>query len=116
MDLLTKTRHSAAELVLILATSLTMIGEGRFNFTLLAILAVLLMLWISQNKLLGLLIASVLAITAIWMSGAVIAEYSEFSSRTSRQSVELLITGITLFGTLGFLSLLMFRKYSPLRS
>ncbi len=113
MDLLSKTRHSAAELVLILATSLAMIGQGRFDLTLLAILAVLLMLWISQNRVLGLLIASVLAITAIWMSGAVISEYEEFPSRTSRESVELLITGITLFGTLGFLSLLMFRKYIP---
>ena len=115
MDLLLKTRQNAAELVLILATTISMMGEGRFNLYLLGTLAVLIILWYSQNKLLGLIVASVLAITAIWMSGAVIAEYSEFPSRTSRQSLELLISGITLFGTLGFLSLLMFRKYNPLK-
>lgn len=115
MDLLTKTRQNAAELVLILATSISLMGAGHFNVTLLGILAVLLALWYSQNKLLGLLIATILAVAAIWLSGAVISEYSEFPTRTSRQSLELLVTGITLFGTLGFLSLLMFKKYNPLK-
>jgi ABC-type enterochelin transport system permease subunit len=101
------------EYLLIAALLFYWIGEGKLlNPMIIGLIALLILQVLIQNRVIGLLIPSILGLSCLYMLFALISEFREFPAYTA-DAQEFLFVGLGLF-LLGMLvSGVMIYKYFP---
>lgn len=105
---------SLPEYLLIAAVVFYWISAGQLiNYIAIILIIVLVLQMIFKNKVIGILIPCLLALTSLYMILAVISEVSEFPSFNS-EAKTLVFVGFSYFLTTLFVSILMIYKYALL--